>query len=257
MGLTQIVEIMKTFEIELQAENGVIKLPANLENHYNAKVRVTIFLEEKEQVNFGSATQKTQNAVPQTNAEKYAKYIDTNNLDIALEGLLVVAKAISNLNKEQETLHNNLLQYEKHSLELMRQAKNGEKTVEESNALVMENLQKEEQAKAQVDAKIKELSELEYIKTQIQEVVSRLKMQQEVQKTVNKKMPDSSETIDAIERMKSKISENEALGSIYEKFKNAKEIDPETEKRINEILDMEAQKRQEAVEELKKKMGIV
>lgn len=248
---------MKTLEIEIQATNGIVQLPADLEAYYNHKVRVTIFLEDAAQKQAEHTSQSAQTSAPQTNAEKYSKYIDTNNLDIALEGLLSIATAISKLNKEQEALHHNLLQFEKQSMELMRQAKSGEKTLEESNTLVMETLQKEEQTKTQVDAKIKELSELEYIKTQIQEVVSRLKLQQEVQKTVNKKMPDSSETIDTIERMKSKISENEALGSIYEKFKDAKEIDPDMEKRINEILDMEAKKRQEALDDLKKKMGIL
>lgn len=248
---------MKTLEIEIQAENGIVKLPTDLETYYNSKVRVTIFLEETVEKPMDNTNQKTQTSAPQTNTEIYSKYIDTTNLDVALEGLLGVATAISKLNKEQEALHGDLLQLEKQSMEVMRQAKLGEKTLEESNIFVMENLQKEEKTKARVDAKIKELSELEYVKTQIQEVVSRLKMQEEVQKTVHKNMPDSSETINTIERMKSKISENEALGSIYEKFKNSKEIDPEMEKRINEILDMEAKKRQEALDELKKKMGIL
>lgn len=242
---------MKTLEFEIQAENGIVRLPADLQAYHYAKVRVTIFVEENAQ------NIPQQPAVPQSNSEKYSKYIDTANLDVALEGLLTIATAISKLNKAQEALHNDLLQFEKQSMELMRQAKSGEKTLEESNTQVMETLQKEEQTKTQVDAKIKELSELEYIKTQIQEVVSRLKMQHEVDKAVHQKMPDSSQTINTIERMKSKVAENEALGSIYEQFKNAKELDPEMEKRINEILDMEAQKRQEAVEELKKKMGIL
>ncbi len=205
---------MKTLEFELQAENGVVRLPDDLQDYHNAKVRITFFVEE-----IAKKEEQPVSQPPsfQSIGEKYTKYIDTPNLDVALEGLLSVATAISKLNKEQEGL----------------------------------------QDKAQIDAKIKEISELEYIKTQIQEVVSRLKMQQEVEKTVNSKMADSSETINTIERMKNKITENELLGSIYEKFKNAKDIDPEIERKINEVLDMDAQKRKAALDELKKKMGIV
>lgn len=229
---------MKTLEFELQAENGIVRIPADLQDYHNAKVRVTFFVEEiaqetvkKEEITDEKAEKiespkieqpTVEQSVPQPPSfqsigEKYGKYIDTSNLDVALEGLLSVATAISKLNKEQEGL----------------------------------------QDKAQIDVKIKEISELEYIKTQIQEVVSRLKMQQEVEKTVNSKMADSSETINTIERMKNKITENEILGNIYEKFKNAKDIDPEIERKINEVLDMDAQKRKAALDELKKKMGIV
>jgi chromosome segregation ATPase len=242
---------MKTLEFEIQAENGIVKLPDDLQAYYDAKVRVTIFVD-----GFRNNIPQ-QSSDNQSNNEKYSKYIDTTHLDVALEGLLAVATAISKTNKEGEALQTGLQQIEKQALELMRQAKSGEKTLAQSNALVMENLQKEEQIKKQSEAKIKELSELEYIKTQIQEVVSRLKMQHEVEKTVHQKMPDSSETLNTLERMKSKVAENEALGSIYENFKNAKELDPEVEKKINEILDMEAQKRQEALDELKKKIGIL
>lgn len=215
---------MKTLEVEIQAENGIVKLPADMQDYHNAKVRVTFFIEEiakkevaKEEIQNEEIPQPVAPPSFQSMGERYSKYIDTPNLDVALEGLLSVATAISKLNKEQESL----------------------------------------QDKAQIDVKIKEISELEYIKTQIQEVVSRLKMQQEVEKTVSSKMADSSETINTIERMKNKITENELLGSIYEKFKNSKDIDPEIERKINEVLDMDAQKKKAALDELKKKMGIV
>lgn len=226
---------MKTLEIELQAENGIVRIPDDLQTYHNAKVRMTFFVDEtaaKEEMNAKQeqptniappkaepiVEEKIPQAPPQkSNSELYSKYIETTTLDVALEGLLSVATAISKLNKAQEGL----------------------------------------QDKAEAEAKLKEISELEYIKMQIQEVVSRLKMQQEVDKTVNNKMADSSETINTIERMKNKIAENELLGTIYEKFKNSKEIDPEIEKKINEVLDLAEQKKKAALDELKKKMGIV
>ncbi len=225
---------MKTLEFEIQAENGIVKLPDDLQDYHNAKVRVTFFVEEmakeaevkKEEAEKTEPPKIEQPTIEQTIPQpptfqsintKYSKYIDTSNLDVALEGLLTIAMAINRTNKEQEGL----------------------------------------QDKLQIEAKIKEISELEYIKTQIQEVVSRLKMQYEVEKTVNSKMADSSETINTIERMKHKITENEMVGNVYGKFRNAKDIDPEIEKEINAILDMEAQKKKEALDELKKKMGIV
>jgi len=227
---------MKTLEIELQAENGIVRIPDDLQTYHNAKVRITFFVDKtvvaKEEINAKKEEPSSieqpkvepivEQAIPQmppqkSNNELYSKYIETANLDVALEGLLNIAMAISKINKAQEGL----------------------------------------QDKAQIEAKLKEISELEYIKMQIQEVVSRLKMQQEVDKTVSRKMADSSETINTIERMKNKIAENEILSTIYEKFKNSKEIDPEIEKKINEVLDLTEQKKKAALDELKKKMGIV
>lgn len=222
---------MKTLEIELQAENGIVKIPDDMQTYHNAKVRMTFFVDEvvaNEETNTKTeqpaktAPPMTEIKVPTTptqksNNELYSKYLETSNLDVALEGLLNIAMAINRINKAQEGL----------------------------------------QDKAEIEAKLKEISELEYIKMQIQEVVSRLKMQQEVDKTVSNKMADSSETINTIERMKNKIAENELLGTIYEKFKNSKEIDPEIEKKINEVLDLAEQKKKVALDELKKKMGII
>jgi chromosome segregation ATPase len=235
---------MKTIEFETKAEHGFIALPADLSAYHNAKVRVTIFIEEP------------QPDEPQDNAERYSKYIDTHNLDLALEGLFAVASAIKQTQKEVETIQAHLQTLEKQSIEAMRQAKSGEKTIGESNAIVMDMLQEEEKIKQQAEIKTRELSELVYFKTQIQEVVARLKMQKETQQTVHQKMVDSSETINTIERMKSKITENEQLSKIYETHKTTHELDPKVEKEINEILNMEAQRRQQALEELKKKIGI-
>jgi hypothetical protein len=237
---------MKTIEFETYAENGLVRLPAELGAYQNSKVRITIFVEDK-------STQPIEN---QTNAEKYSKYIDTSNLDFALEGLFAIATSISKTNKEYEALQVSLQAFGKQTIEAMRQAKSGEKSIEESNTIVMETLQKEEETKKEADNKAKELSELAYLKTQIQEVVNRLKIQENIDHTVHQKMPNSSETIDTIERMKSKIIEKEELSRVYEKYKNKNEIDPKVEKEINDILDLEAKRRQEAVEELKKKIGI-
>lgn len=235
---------MKTIEFETKAQNGFIALPADMSAYHNAKVRVTIFIEEP------------QTNEPQSNAERYSKYIETHNLDLALEGLFAIASAINQTQKEVEAIQAHLQMLEKQSIDLMRQAKSGEKTIGESNALVMDMLQEEEKTKQQAETKARELSELAYFKMQIQEVVARLKMQKEINQTIHQKMADSSETINTIERMKNKITENEQLSKIYETQKGTHELDPKVEKEINDILNMEAQRRQQALDELKKKIGI-
>jgi phage shock protein A len=193
---------------------------------------------------------------PAPPAERFAQYFNAKDVAAALEGLAQIEATIIMAKKDHESLWQRARDWENRAIVLMKQAQTGEKTLDEVNAVVMEVLTEQGKATQLADQKLREISELEYLKAQLQEQADRLR---ELKATYHRRiveMPDSSETLSMLERMKAKIAKNEVLSGLYQAEAARREADEALERKVNDILGTEKQKEQEALDALKAKMGL-
>jgi phage shock protein A len=193
---------------------------------------------------------------PAPPAERFAQYFNAKDVASALEGLAQIEATIIMAKKDHESLWQRARDWENRAIVLMKQAQAGEKPLDEVNAVVMEVLTEQDKATQLADQKLREISELEYLKAQLQEQADRLR---ELKATYHRRiveMPDSSETLSMLERMKAKIAKQEVLSGLYQAEAARREADEALERKVNDILGVEKQKEQEALDALKAKMGL-
>ncbi|MCU0450022.1 MAG: hypothetical protein MUC97_09310 [Bernardetiaceae bacterium] len=193
-----------------------------------------------------------------TPAERFSGYFNAKDVGQALEGLAQIESAIIMAKKDHEQLLQTARDWENKAIILMKDqpAAEGAPVAEEVQATVMEVLKEREKATLRADQKLREISELEYLKAQLQEQADRLRELKATYRRRIVEMPDSEETIAMIERMRAKIAKNEVLSELYAQETARREADAALEKKVNDILDTEKAKQQAALDALKAKMGL-
>lgn len=194
------------------------------------------------------------------------------DLDKSVEALAQVkAMAIRSKNDTEEHVAK-AKDYEQKAMLILKKAQNGDLETSEADRLAKEALIKKEEALKHVTRGKEEtekfdtsVSQLEKNVQEIKQNISKwenelktLKARVKVStatKNVNKQMAeiDSSSTISMLERMKDKVSQDEAVAEAYGELANAsKSIDDELEK----AADITEATAEDELEKLKKQLGM-
>lgn len=184
------------------------------------------------------------------------RHLQAQALGQALEGLAEIAASIALAQKEHEALLQKAREWESKALLLIKQGQANGKTPEEVNALAVEVLKEQEKATQLADAKLREISELEYLKSQLHDKAEQLRALEAQARHAPPPMPDSSETLSMLERMKTKVAQAEELAKQYAAEAKQREADALLEKKVNDLLGIDRQKEQAALAELKAKLGL-
>ncbi|WP_338759920.1 dTDP-glucose 4,6-dehydratase [Bernardetia sp. ABR2-2B] len=182
----------------------------------------------------------------------YEKIFDTANLNESLEALAEVKAAVIRTRKDYEFYQEKEKDAENKAKRIIAKAQDGSLEWNEANSLAMELLKEQERSKQMADGALNQLAELGKLQDKIQNHAQTVKTIKEKQRV---KMPDSSETISMIERMKAKIQKDEVLGDLYEDFgKDTAKNDPILNEKVNKALGIDPEK--DALNALKSKLGM-
>ncbi len=185
-------------------------------------------------------------------ATGYDKVFDTANLNESLEALAEVKAAVIRTRKDYEFYQEKEKDAENKAKRIIAKAQEGNLDWNEANNLAMELLKEQERSKQMADGALNQLAELGKLQDKIEKHSQTVKSIKEKQRV---KMPDSSETISMIERMKAKIQKDEILGELYEDFgKDADKNDPLLNEKVNKALGIDPEK--DALNALKSKLGM-
>ena len=187
---------------------------------------------------------------------------------------LAEVKAIAiRLKKDAEDQKKMAADYERKAMLLLQKMKNGELEVAEAERLATEALAKKEEALERANTLMAEHRQQKKLADQLQMKVEKLKQMiskyenelitlkarartAQSMRKINQQMSkmDTSSTIAMLEKMKTKVIEEESLAEAYgEIAESATSVDEE----IDEVLASPSKaKASESLEELKKKMGI-
>jgi|GEM_PF-4060009 phage shock protein A len=193
---------------------------------------------------------------PASPTDRFGQYFNAKDVATALEGLAQIEAALIMIKKDHESLLQKARDWENRAIVLMKEGRTGEKPMEEVNAVVMEVLTEQETTTKQADQKLREISELEYLKAQLQAQADRLRELKASYRRRIVEMPDSSETLSMLERMKAKITQKEILSGLYQEEAAKRQADELLEQKVNDILGLQKQKDQAALEALKAKLGL-
>ncbi|WP_086047767.1 dTDP-glucose 4,6-dehydratase [Hugenholtzia roseola] len=185
---------------------------------------------------------------PNSEATKYQGYLNLVNLEEAIDALAEVKASLIRVRKDYEAAQEKEKDCDTKARQIIGAAQEGKIEWEQANKLAMELLKKQEQAKVLADQHLHHLAQLGGLQAQMEDRIAQLRT---IRKQHTVKMPDSSDTINMIERMKAKISKNEILADLY---KEKPLQDPELDKKVNEALGVNPEK--EALEALKKQLGM-
>ncbi|MEO1050326.1 MAG: PspA/IM30 family protein [Bacteroidota bacterium] len=196
------------------------------------------------------------------------------DLDNGLKALAEVKAMAIRSKNEIETHKNKAADYEQKAMLLLKRAQDGQMDASEADRLASEALVKKEEAAkqvaraqtekekfdqnvSQIDQNVKKLrSNISHYENELKTLKARAKVSETTQK-LNKQMAqiDSGSTITMLERMKDKVSEQEALAESYGEIANeSKSVDEEIDKAL-ESGTAEA-KASDDLAALKAKMGM-
>ena len=185
-------------------------------------------------------------------SSSYDKIFDTANLNESLEALAEVKAAVIRTRKDFEFYQEKEKDAENKAKRIIAKAQEGNLDWNEANNLAMELLKEQERSKQMADGALNQLAELGKLQDKIEKHSQTVKSIKEKQRV---KMPDSSETISMIERMKAKIQKDEILGDLYEDFgKDGAKNDPLLNDKVNKALGIDPDK--DALNALKSKLGM-
>lgn len=184
--------------------------------------------------------------------KQYAPFFSARDLDQALEGLAEIEASLTRSRREYEASSQKAKDWENKAFLVMQRAKTGDMAQEDADELAMEILKEQQRAEEQAKRAFRSVSELERLKARMQENVEKIKTLKESyhRRVVN--IPDSSETISMIERMKEKVLKNEILGDLY--AQEGQLEDPELDKKVNDALGIDPKK--EALNKFKSERGL-
>lgn len=183
---------------------------------------------------------------------RYDKIFDNANLNESLEALAEVKAAVIRTRKDYEFYQEKEKDAENKAKRIIAKAQDGSLEWNEANNLAMELLKEQERSKQMADGALNQLAELGKLQDKIEKHSQTVKSIKEKQRV---KMPDSSETISMIERMKAKIQKDEILGDLYEDFsKDSVKNDPLLNDKVNKALGIDPDK--DALNALKNKLGM-
>lgn len=211
-------------------------------------------IDKKEEPKSSEASSQNTNQEQVENSFSSSFKFNPTDLNGSLEELAQIKASIIRTNKKYEAHIEKAKQWESKAILLMQRAKNGEMQWETANELAMELLKEQEKEKQAAEMLLKQLSELKYLQSQMEDIVKGFKNARDSYRKKIVEMPDSSDTIEMIERMKSKIDKKEILAELYKDMSLKKQQDIALETKVNKVL--ETDKKQKALDDLKSKMGI-
>ncbi|MGF1532535.1 MAG: dTDP-glucose 4,6-dehydratase [Bernardetiaceae bacterium] len=187
---------------------------------------------------------------PEIIEDRFAQTLEAQDLHQALEGLAQIEADLIKTRKEYETHTQQAKDWEAKAFQLLQRAQQQAIPMSQADTLATQILKEQQKAQHQAQQSFQTISELERLKVRMQENIQRIKASKEQAHQKAVQMPDSSETIALIERMKQKILKNEILGDLY-----AQQIteDPLLDQKVNEALGMDPKK--EALEKFKAEKG--
>ena len=195
------------------------------------------------------------------------------NLDKSLKALAEVKALAIRARDEVETNKNKAKDYENKAVLLLKRAQSGEMEMAEADRLATQALEKKEQCQQQVtraraeqqrfennlaslDANIKTIrGNISKWENDLKTLKARVKVSAAT-KTLNKQLAriDSSGTLSMLEKMKDKVSQEEALAESYGEIANeSRSIDEEIDKALTGTGQNKAG---EDLQALKKKLGM-
>ena len=195
------------------------------------------------------------------------------DMDKSMQSLAEVKAIAIRTGRESETYKNNVEEYEKKAMALLKQGQAGHLDMAEAERLATEALaRREENAKlhqqavankqkydgmvTNMEGKIRQLkSQIAKWENELRTLEARDKVSRATAK-LNKQLTniDSSGTMSMLERMKEKVDEQEALADAYgEMADEVKTVDDE----INKALNNTNVTASAALDDLKRKMGIM
>lgn len=195
------------------------------------------------------------------------------NLDKSLKALAEVKALAIKARDEVETNKNKAKDYENKAVLLLKRAQSGEMEMAEADRLATQALEKKEQCQQQVtraraeqqrfennvaslDVNIKTIrGNISKWENELKTLKARVKVSAAT-KTLNKQLAriDSSGTLSMLEKMKDKVSQEEALAESYGEIANeSRSIDEEIDKALT---DTGQDKAGEDLQAIKKKLGM-
>lgn len=179
--------------------------------------------------------------------------ISANDLNKALEGLAEIKAAANTLRQNIAELQEQHNKRDKKAAQIIQAAQNGLLEWGEANKYAIALLAEQNEIQKVVTERKKELAQLQILEEKMNNNVAQIREMLRMRK-IEPKIPDSSSTISMIERMKQKIHKNEILSGLYEEEAKKREADTELDKKVNDALGQDAQKK--ALDELKRKMNL-
>ncbi len=193
------------------------------------------------------------------------------DLTAAMESLAEVKALVIRLKRQIEDFQRASKDYENKAMLLIEKAKRGEIPMEEAERLALEALSRKQECDQKVEQLKLDYNAQEALASQLQTKVEQLKKQissyenelivlkaraktASSMKKINQQLAkiDTSSTISMLERMKQKIQEEEALAEAYGSI-TVESVDS----KIDKALASPSPKAEEALMELKKKMGLL
>ena len=195
------------------------------------------------------------------------------DLEKSLQGLAEIKSLAIRARNDMETAQNRAKDYENKAMMLLKRAQKGEMSSDEADRLANEALTRKEEAmeeynrnkadKAKFDdnvskmeTKIKQLrSKISTYENELRTLKARVKVSSAT-KNINKQMAnvDTSGTVSMLERMKEKVSEEEALSESYADIANeSRSVDEEIDQALG---DQNKGKASDELAEMKKRLGM-
>lgn len=193
------------------------------------------------------------------------------DLNKALESLAEVKATAIRTRREMKNYQQQATDYEKKAMMLVQKAEKGDIDAEEADRLAVEALNKKEQVGGQANSLKAEVEKYDNMTKNLENKVNDLKSQiskwenelrtlkarskvSSATKKINKQMAsiDSSSTVSMLERMKTKVEEEESLAQSYgELAATPKTVDDE----IDKALGSSSSSSSDALADLKAKMA--
>jgi phage shock protein A len=190
----------------------------------------------------------------------------------ALEGLAQVKAMLIRSRNEKTQFGTKVKDYQNKAMLILQKTQKGDLSTEDGDRLAKEALVKKEENQVHLDRTVadvenfsKSVSQLEgnvnSLRTNVSKWENELKTLKarvkvaNATKSLNKQMAaiDSSSTVNMLEKMKEKVSQEEALADAYGDIANeSKSVDDE----INKVLDNKNMSADNDLEALKKQMGL-
>ncbi|TAF34124.1 MAG: dTDP-glucose 4,6-dehydratase [Cytophagales bacterium] len=197
----------------------------------------------------------TSTELPQVDSisAKIAAYEGKKDLEAA-QNLLVQVKAEQIMaEKRRDGFSSELRELDEKGKLIVQKAQKGDIDWGKANEIATTILRQQEAVKQKIANETKIAAEMQLQTQKVEDLIRRLRLVQ-IEKNAASKMPDSSDTLSMMERMKSKIDENEALSDLYKQDADKAAKDAKTDNQVNQILGNDQYKSE--LERLKAQLGI-
>ncbi len=186
---------------------------------------------------------------------KIQAYEGKKDLESAQNLLVQVRADVILAEKKKEGYMQQLRQLDENGKKIVFKAQKGELDWGKANEIATTILREQEALKQKIADESKIADALRQSTLSVEELIRRLRLVQ-IEKNAAAKMPDSHNTLSMMERMKSKIDENEALSDLYKQDTDKAQKDLKTEGDVNKALGGATEMYKSELERLKAQLGI-